>query len=71
LKKMAKKSTKSNSEIISDVDKIHLQLYLDVEEFSSQTKKFGIDTENFEPYQKLSKCVLTGQKIKESLSNLK
>jgi len=65
LKKMVKK-TQANQ---SDMDKINLQLFLDVEEFGNQLEKFGIDKSSFVPYNHLLNIVATGRKLKEDLSS--
>jgi len=57
IKKMVKKQQQSNSGTMSDMDKIYVQLFLDVEAFGAQLEKFGIDVQTLDPYKQLVTCV--------------
>jgi len=69
LKKMVKRSQTSHSGAVSDIEKINLQLFLDVEEFGNQLEKFGIDKSSFSPYNQLQNAVATGKKLKDVVSS--
>jgi hypothetical protein len=64
IKKMVKKSaTNSTNTAISDLDKIYIQLFLDVEAYGMQLRLLGIHTSSFEPYKNLLNCVSNGQEV--------
>jgi hypothetical protein len=63
LKKMVKQTAQSKSDQTSDVDNISIQLFLDVEAFGNQFAKFGVNKDEFEPYQSLHNSVLSGEKV--------
>jgi hypothetical protein len=77
IKKMKKKSTKSlldatqsgtSAAAVTDIDKIYIQLYLDVEAFGAQLEQlFGVDKGTFEPYQRLLNTVQLGLEKKNLL----
>lgn len=62
LKKMVKK-TQKNTAGASDIDKIHVQLYLDVEQFGTYFSQYNIDPTQFPPFQKLQEGVIIGKKV--------
>jgi len=68
LSKMVKKKTHSATKgdgAISDIDKISLQLFLDVTKYGQLLKeKLHVDPSTFPPYTRLLKCVSAGEKFK-------
>lgn len=67
LKKMVKKA-QTNNDGASDIDKIHVQLYLDVEHFGTLLEStYGIQSSQFPPFQKLQQTVIIGKKILDDL----
>jgi len=69
IKRMVKRSQTTKS-TTSDLDKIYIQLYIDVEQYGSQIKKLGIDEASFEPFQQLNQCVNPGKKLKLELETI-
>jgi hypothetical protein len=69
LKRIGKKATKGTSDKITDVDKIYLQLYLDIEEYAKQLLQLQVNASTLESYQQLSTLVLPGLKVKNELNN--
>jgi hypothetical protein len=48
---------------MSDIDKMLLQLYLDVEQFGREIANFDVDPQTLAPYQRLRQCVQEGEKF--------
>ncbi len=65
-KKMVKKSQSNQAGSISDVEKIYIQLYLDVDAFGAQLIRFGIRRDDFKPYQQLLEAVSMGKKVSDT-----
>jgi hypothetical protein len=65
LRKMVKKTERSDGSgaSVSDIDKIHIQMHLDVCEWGVQMQEFGVNLASFELYARLMEATETGQRL--------
>jgi hypothetical protein len=66
LTRFGKRPTQTDRSGMSDMDKIHVQLYLDVKQFSDDIHGFGVDLSPLDAYRHLLEAVATGQRVKGS-----
>jgi len=61
LKKLVKKP--QTSRMGTDLEKIYLQLFLDVQQFGSEISQLNVDISKLHPFQKLLETVSPGKKV--------
>lgn len=65
LRKISQSNSQQQGDGISDIDKMSLQLYLDVEEYGRQLQKWDIDPTKFPPYVNLKEIVQPGERLSQ------
>ncbi|PRP86900.1 component of oligomeric golgi complex 2-like [Planoprotostelium fungivorum] len=68
-KKMVKNTKVGQAGSTTDIAKIQIQLFLDVDAFGGHFKQLGIDVDTFPPYHKLRESVSQGKRLQDDLNS--